>query len=116
MIPTIPATGTTVDVFGMPGYSVTTAMVDRVDNQGEPCEVCTLLGRYVNATVYGVVLGEHANLWMGVECCIFCVPAVIATMDPTADVAVELGNSQDDEMFDDRMHSQDCGCVHPDAR
>lgn len=124
-------TTTTVDVFAQAGYSVTTTMVDRVDNQGEPCEVCQEEPRYVDATVYGVVLGVNASLCQALDCCVYCIPAVIATMDPTVDVLVELGDSLPkwtppvvhpsltDYLHgdvDDRMHSQDCRCVHPDAR
>lgn len=107
-------TTTTVDVFAQAGYSVTTRMVDRVDNQGEPCAACQEEPHYVDATVYGnKVFPPYGNTaWMALDCCIYCIPAVIATMDPTADVLVELGDSANN----DRMHSQDCDCVHPDAR
>lgn len=115
MTTTIPATGTTIDVFAMAGWSVTTKMVDQVDNQGEPCDFCALDGRYIDATVYGHLTIGDAEHVASLDCCVFCVPAVIREMDPNRAVTVELGDSQDDDMFDDRMHNQDCGCVHPDA-
>jgi hypothetical protein len=76
--------------------------------------VCQEEPHYVDATVYGnKVFPPYGNTaWMALDCCIYCIPAVIATMDPTADVLVELGDSANN----DRMHSQDCDCVHPDAR
>jgi hypothetical protein len=95
------------------GYSISYRIVDSVDNQGEPCAVCQDVDATVEATVYGVVMSEGANLWMAVDCCSACaVTNVAATMDPTADVVVEYVVDQDD----DRMHGPDCVCVHPDAR
>jgi hypothetical protein len=106
-------TSTTTDVFAQAGYDVRTTMVNRVDNQGEPCEHCQIEGRFVDATVYGLKVfppyGNTASVVL--ECCVFCVPVLVLDMDPTADVTVELGNS----VTDDRMHDQDCECVHPDA-
>jgi hypothetical protein len=106
-------TTTTVDVFAQTGYSVTTRMVDRVDNQGEPCEVCQEEPHYIDATVYGVTNDGILELdhRTTIDCCIYCIPAVIRTLDPTTDVTVELGDSANN----DRMHGQDCDCVHPDG-
>lgn len=105
-------TTTATDVFAQAGYAVTTTMVDRVDNQGEPCEVCQIEGRFIDATIYGVELMGEANMYVCREACVWCVPTVIKNMDATADVTVELGDS----LSDDRMHGQDCTCVHPDGR
>jgi hypothetical protein len=100
-------TSTITDVFAQAGYSVATRMVERVDNQGEPCEVCQVEGRYVDATVYG----ENNGVATTIDCCVVCVPEVIRDLDSSVDVTVELGDSLDD----DRMHGQDCTCAHPDA-
>lgn len=107
-------TTTTVDIFAQAGYAVTTKLVDRVDNQGEPCEVCQIEGRYVDATVYGVVLGNDVDLVRDItlDCCVWCVPEAISQMDSVEAVTVELGDSVAD---DDRMHGPDCICVHRDA-
>jgi len=105
-------TSTTIDVFAQAGYSVATRMVDRVDNQGEPCEHCQVDGRVVDATIYGTADGVDST----VDCCVFCVPTVIAMMDPCYAVHVELGDlATTATAGDDRMHNQDCTCVHPDA-
>lgn len=107
-------TTTATDVFAQAGYAVTTTMVDRVDNQGEPCDRCAIEGRFIDATVYGVMGMDDvmAGLCVSLDCCVWCVPAVIALMDATENVKVELGDS----LSDDRMHGQDCTCVHPDGR
>lgn len=124
---------TTTDVFAQVGYDVRTTMVDRVDNQGKPCEVCALEGRYVDATVYGID-GETVLDALTVECCVFCVPASVRRMDPTAGtVKVELGDSLpdiggvdvpfssawlaqlDDEADIGLMAHQDDDRLHPDA-
>lgn len=107
-------TTTVTDVFAQAGYSVTTKLVDRVDNQGEPCEVCQTEGRFIDATVYGVELGEFANLFIARDCCVFCVPNVIKTLDATADVTVELGDSLDDGDNGLMAHPDD-DRPHPDA-
>lgn len=101
------------EVFSLPGYAVTTTLVAEVDNQGEPCESCQLEGHVVDATIYGVVLGEFANMFECREACLHCVPAVIALMDPTADVTVELAELDADD--DGRMASQDDTRPHPDG-
>lgn len=85
---------TTVDVFAQDGYDVRTTMVGRVDNQGEPCEVCQQEPHYVDATVYGVANeGRMTGLCVSLDCCVYCIPKVIREMDPTEAVTVELGDS-----------------------
>jgi len=106
--------------FLVDGYAIETFLVARVDNDGEPCEVCQTEGHVIDCAVYGVVLDEHACLYVAVECCAVCVPAVVATMDPTADVTVELslaawGDSTDDTEDNGLMASQDDDRPHPDA-
>jgi len=102
-----------VDVFAQAGYSVATKLVDRVDNQGEPCEFCQTEGRYVDATVYGFVVTVGTQ--MAVDCCVFCVPVVISGMDPLISITVELGDSLDDFGDNGRMAHQDDTRPHPDA-
>lgn len=104
-------TSTIIDVFAQAGYSVTTRMVDRVDNQGEPCDSCAIEGRYIDANVYGVPSGSSGRVVL--DCCAWCVPSTINIMNPDHAVTVELGDSMTD--YDDRMHGPDCECVHPDG-
>jgi hypothetical protein len=109
-------TSTTTDVFAQANYVVRTTMVDRVDNQGEPCDHCAIEGRFVDATVYGLMAdGRMAGLLVTINCCVHCVPVIIASMDPTESVTVELGDSLDDDADNDRMHNQDDTRPHPDA-
>lgn len=119
----------------MSDFSVSTRIVASVDDQGEPCDACQLVGHVVTATVYGVALefGEHVTY----ACCADCVSALVTeTMNPERPVVVETlaADTEDDEestltncpwcmeadcecdvTVDDRMHGPDCVCVHPDA-
>lgn len=101
------------EVFSLPGYAVTPRLVNAVDNQGEPCESCQLEGHVVDALVYGVVLGVHANLYECREACLHCVPAVIQLMDPTADITVEMASIDAED--NGRMAGPDDTRPHPDA-
>lgn len=61
--------------------------VTTCDNQGEPCEYCQLLGRDIEATLYGNQEG-HAG---SVGCCIPCIPAVAASeFDAEVTVVAEI--------------------------
>ena len=104
-------TGTIIDVFAQAGYSVTTRMVDRVDNQGEPCDGCAIEGRYIDANVYGVPSGSSGRVVL--DCCVWCVPSTINIMNPDHAVTVELGDSMTD--YDDRMSGPDDTRPHPDG-
>lgn len=92
-------------------------LVGTVDNDGEPCEVCQTEGCEVSATVYGVAVTgafEHAHMATWTDCCLPCVPAVVATLDPTADIVVDVSLSA----FlpaDDRMATPDDTRPHLDA-
>lgn len=106
-------TTTLVDPFAVNGFAVTTTLVDSVDNQGEACLHCSIEGHDVDATVYGMMSdGRMAGLFVTLECCCLCIKSIIAEMDPTESVKVELLVPTS---LDTRMHTQDCTCVHPDA-
>lgn len=117
----------------MSDFSVVTRIVASVDDQGESCDTCQLVGHVVTATVYGIALefDEHATY----ACCADCVPVLVTeSMDAERPVVVETLAADDDEEStltncpwcmeadceceaadDDRMHGPDCVCVHPDA-
>lgn len=60
--------------------------VSRVDNQGEPCEHCQLLGRDIEATVYGVQDGQEDSS----DCCIPCLPVVAGEFDQNQTIRAEV--------------------------
>ena len=60
--------------------------VTRVDNQGEPCEHCQLLGRDIAATLYGIQDGREDTA----DCCIPCLPIVAAEFDQNQSIRAEV--------------------------
>jgi hypothetical protein len=60
--------------------------VTRVDNQGEPCEHCQLLGRDIAATLYGIQDGQEDSA----DCCIPCLPVVASEFDQNQSIRVEV--------------------------
>jgi len=105
--------------FLVQGYDVHTSLVARVDNNGEPCEVCQTEGYVIDCTVYGLAgdsFGPMTALFVTVDCCAVCVPAVIATMDASETVTVELSlASWNDAEDNGLMAHQDDDRPHPDA-
>ena len=47
--------------FLVDGYAIETFLVARVDNDGEPCEVCQTEGRTIDCTVYGLAGDRPAS-------------------------------------------------------
>lgn len=80
-----------------------------VDNDGQPCGRCDLVDAVISRTVHGVIDGETVAL----DCCASCESATIDQCDPLCTVVVHVSDLA--EGYDDRMHSQYCECVHPDA-
>ncbi len=75
--------------YRVSGYDVMTMPAATVDNQGEPCEQCALADRVIECGVYGVDKwnpGDHITL----DCCVYCVPSVVQTLDALAPVTVEM--------------------------
>jgi len=105
--------------FLVDGYAIETFLVARVDNDGEPCEVCQTEGRTIDCTVYGLAgdsFGPMTALFVTVDCCAVCVPAVVATMDTSEMITVELSlSSWNDAEDNGLMAHQDDERPHPDA-
>jgi hypothetical protein len=77
-------------------YDLAVSIVDHVDNEGEPCRHCQLIGRTVQAQAY-ITLGEagvHVDTML--ESCLAClIPALDAApyLDADAPIVVEVARS-----------------------
>jgi len=61
--------------------------VGSVDNEGEPCEHCNLIGRTIQATLHG----DRDRERITADCCIPCIPAVAASgFDAEVTVVAEI--------------------------
>jgi hypothetical protein len=71
------------------GYDIMTMPVDVVDNQGESCDECQVIGRVITCTVYGAdKWNEGAEIVVG--CCEHCVSNVVLTLDSEHPITVEM--------------------------
>ena len=94
------------DGIEVEGYDVETYATALVDNEDAPCPFCQTEGHDVACSVYGIVYDNGVALYRNLDCCVSCVPTIIAErMDPTADVRVEISASAG--VVNDRMADQD---------
>jgi hypothetical protein len=79
----------TTNPFDIDGHDVTAALVDHVDNQGEPCELCAEYDAPIEVTVTGVnpATGTTHSLDCCVRCALFAVAETLSTERTTVEVA-----------------------------
>lgn len=83
----------TTNPFAIEGHDIQASLVDHVDNQGEPCEICAEVDAPVQCVVYGIEVGEHANLAVWTETCVRCARSVAASMSATDLCTVEVARA-----------------------
>jgi hypothetical protein len=66
----------TTNPFDLPLHDVTAALVDRVDNQGEPCTLCAEYDAPIEVTVTGHDPATFTR--QSVDCCVRCARAAVA--------------------------------------
>jgi hypothetical protein len=78
----------TTNPFDLDGYDVTAALVDRVDNQGEPCQLCAEIDAPIEVTVTG--LNPATFTRHSVDCCVRCALVAVAETLATEHTTVEV--------------------------
>lgn len=95
-------------------YDVRSTLVPWVDNDGEPCEFCQVIGNVIEATVTGHSLELDVD-GLSNDCCADCVNRlVVERYDISYPVRIEWSLTQLGE-YDDRMSGPDDDRPHPDA-